>query len=164
MNAITQPATYATAAAAALQASARQAYRTVHTAGSAYAGVYARAVQTQDLVETMRHMVELALAAEHLAAMAADAEKAARAALAEQMAETGAAQIQTEAHTAFLSKRPAVVSIDQEELVPPSYWRQPEPVIDRKAVKRALENSEPVAGCSLIRPNEPTLTIRARKG
>jgi hypothetical protein len=79
------------------------------------------------------------------------------------MAETGATKIETDQHTAYLARKAAFVSIDQEDLVPVSYRRQPEPVIDRKAIKQAIEAGDAVPGCTIVRPNESQLCIKARK-
>ena len=111
----------------------------------------------------MKHTVDLILTAGHLSEMAAEAEKAARDILATQMAECGATTIQTDNHTAYLSRKPAFVSVDQPDLVPANYWVRPDPVLDRKAIKRALEGDDIVPGVSLVRPNESQLNIKARK-
>lgn len=154
---------YADAARIALQDAVRKAYRPVWDAGAAYSTAHINALKATDIVETMQHTVELILTVSHLAEMAAEAEKAARDILATQMAETGATTIQTNGHTAYLSRKPAFVSVDQSDLVPANYWVQPDPVIDRKAIKRVLEGDDVVPGATLIRPNESQLNIKARK-
>lgn len=151
-------------ATAAIHKAARVVYAPVHAAGVAYVKAHQAAMASTDLVETMQHTVALALAAEHLKEMATEAEKQARAVLCEQMTETGATTIQTDAHTAYISRKPAWVSIDQEDMLPPEYMRQPPPQIDKKAVKSAIEGGEDIPGCSLVRPNDYTLVIRAKKG
>ena len=154
---------YADQSRIALQDAVRRAYKPVWDAGAAYSDAHLQALKATDLVETMKHAVDLILTAGHLSEMAAEAEKTARAILAEHMAETGATTIQTDGHTAYLSKKPAFVSVDQSDLVPANYWVQPEPALDRKAIKRALEGNDLVPGATLIRPNESQLNIKARK-
>lgn len=154
---------YADTSRTALQDAIRKAYRPVWDAGAAYSNAHLQALKATDLVDTMRHTVDLILTASHLSEMAAEAEKAARDILATQMAECGASNIQTDGHTAYLARRAAFVSIDQEDLVPGNYWRQPDPVIDRKAVKQAIEAGDVVPGATVVRPNESTLCIKTRK-
>jgi hypothetical protein len=154
---------YADTARLALQDAVRDAYRPVWDAGAAYSNAYLAVGKSADIVEAMQHTVALILSAGHLSEMAAEAEKAARDILALQMAECGATTIQTDAHTAYLARKAAFVSIDQEALVPGNYWRQPDPVIDRKAIKQAIEAGDAVPGCTIVRPNEMTLAIKTRK-
>jgi hypothetical protein len=154
---------YADTARLALQDAVRDAYRPVWDAGAAYSNAYLAVGKSPDIVQAMQHTVALILSAGHLSEMAAEAEKAARDILATQMAETGATTIQTDAHTAYLSRKPAFVSVDQPNLVPSNYWVQPDPVLDRKAIKKALEGNDVVPGVTLIRPNESVLNIKARK-
>jgi Siphovirus Gp157 len=154
---------HADTARSALQDAVRKAYRPVWDAGAAYSNAYLQVGKASDIVDTMKHAVELILTAGHLSEMAAEAEKAARDILAAQMAEAGATTIQTDQHTAYLARKAAFVSVDQEDLVPSNYWRQPDPVIDRKAIKQAIEAGDAVSGCTIVRPNESTLCIKTRK-
>jgi Siphovirus Gp157 len=154
---------HADTARIALQDAVRRAYRPVWDAGAAYSDMYLQVGKAADVVETMQRTVSLILTAGYLAEMAAEAEKAARDILAAQMVETGASTIQTDGHTAYLAKKAAFVSIDQEDLVPDNYRRQPDPVIDRKAIKQAIEAGDAVPGCTIVRPNESVLCIKARK-
>jgi Siphovirus Gp157 len=154
---------YADTARLALQDAVRRAYRPVWDAGAAYSNAHLQALKATDIVDTMRCAVDLILSAGHLSEMAAEAEKAARDILALQMAECGATTIQTDAHTAYLARKAAFVSIDQEAIVPGNYWRQPDPVIDRKAIKQTIEAGDAVPGCTIVRPNESTLCIKTRK-
>jgi Siphovirus Gp157 len=154
---------YADQSRLALQDAVRRTYRPVWDAGAAYSNAYLQVGKSTDIVDTMQRAVELILTANHLSEMAAVAEKAARDILATQMAETGATTIQTDAHTAYLARKAAFVSVDQPELVPDGYMRQPDPVIDRKAIKQAIEAGDIVPGCTVVRPNESQLNIKARK-
>jgi hypothetical protein len=155
--------TFADTARTALQDAVRRAYRPVWDAGAAYSNAHIQALKATDIVDTMKHAVDLILSAGHLSEMAAEAERTARDILAAQMAECGATTIQTDNHTAYLSRKPAFVSVDQPDLVPANYWVQPDPVLDRKAIKRALEGDDIVPGVSLVRPNESQLNIKTRK-
>lgn len=155
---------YADQSRLALQDAVRKAYHPVWDAGAAYSNAHIAALKATDIVETMQCTVTLILTAGHLSEMAAEAEKTARDILATHMAETGATTIQTDQHTAYLSKKPAFVSIDQADMVPANYWVRPDPVLDRKAIKKALEGNDVVPGCTIVRPNEMTLNIKAKKG
>lgn len=153
---------YADDARSALQTAVRQAYKPVWEAGADYSNAYLQAVKATDVVETMQRMVELIMSAEHLAEVAAEAEKSARAILAEQMNDTGATQIQTDFHTAYLSKKAAYVAVDQPDLVPGDYMCIPEPAPDKRAIKAAIEGGEEVPGCTIVRPNEVQLNIKLK--
>lgn len=138
-------------------------YPAVHSAGVAYVKAYKDAIASDDLVDTMRNTVLAILAAEQLQAMAEEAQKSARAMLCAQMAETGATSIQTDSQTAYIARKAAWVSIDQEDLLPPDYMRQPPAAPDKKAIKAAIEGGEDVPGCTLVRPNDFSLVIRSKK-
>jgi hypothetical protein len=138
-------------------------YAPVYAAGGSFASAYLAAKEADDLVEALQQTVLLAVAAEHLREMAADAEKSVRAILAETMDSTGAAKIQTDTLTAYLSRKPTWVSVDQESMLPPEYMHQPPPTPDKKKIKAAIEAGEDVPGCNLVRPNDSTLVIRSKK-
>lgn len=140
----------------------RAVYKPVYAAGCAYAQAQKAATTATDLVEVMQATVGVILAAEHLKDMATEAEKSARDALAEQMDATGAAKIQTEHQTAYLSRKPAFVNIEQEDMVPAEYIRQPPPAPDKKAIKAAIDDGVLVPGCTLVVPNSQTLVIRRK--
>lgn len=140
---------------------AQATYGTTLAAGTAYAKAHGAAMQAADLVEAMQHVISLILAAEHLKDMATEAEKSLRSILSTTIAETGADDIVTMHHKAYLARKGAWVSVDQADLIPPAFMTAPIP--DKKAIKAALEAGDDVPGCSLVRPNEQTLAIRARK-
>jgi len=133
----------------------------VYGAGISYAKAQSQLIKSSDLIETMRHVLALIVAAEHLADMAAEASKSLRSVLAEQIAETGADDVVTMHHKAYLARKGAWVSVDQADMIPAAFMAPPIP--DKKAIKAALEVGEDVPGCSLVRPNEQTLVIRSRK-
>jgi hypothetical protein len=147
----------------AIHQALRKAYAPVFAAGAAFAKTQQAAIDATDVVDVMGRTVSVILAAEHLKEMATEAEKAARSVLASQMNETGATQIAADHHLAYLSRKAAFVSIDQEDLLPPDYMRQAEPAPDKKAIKQAIEAGEDVPGCTLVRPNELQLVIRSKK-
>lgn len=138
-------------------------YAPIHSAGRAYVKVYQAAALADDLVETMQQSVLLVIASEHLKEMASEAEKSLRSILSETMGDTGATTIETSGVKAYLSRKPAWVSIDQTDLVPQSFYTQPPPTIDRKAIKAAIEAGDDVPGCSLIKPNDTQLNLRSKK-
>lgn len=138
-------------------------YGPAHTAGGAYVKAYLSATAATDLVEAMQHTVLLVTAAEHLKDMATEAEKSIRSILAETMNDTGCTQIDAGSIKAHLSRKPTFVSIDQEEMLPAEFMHQPPPSPDKKKIKSAIEAGDDVPGCTLARPNEMQLNIRAKK-
>lgn len=156
------PKPAAHAATEALQAVMRSAYKPIWEAGSAYAAAHAKAVKATDIVETMQDMVSVILAAEHLNEVALEAAKATRAKLAEVMSDVGCPHVQVDNLLAYVSRKTAWVSVDQPDMLPAEYMRQPEPVIDKRAIKAAIEAGEDVPGCSLVRPNDVSLVIRQK--
>lgn len=147
----------------ALHRAARMSSTPVHTAGVAYAKARQEIVAATDLVEVMGRAVDLIVAAEQLARIAAEAEKEMRAILAQTMNDTGCPQVASAGQLAYVSRKPVWVSVDQTDLVPSEYMHQPAPSPDKKAIKAAIEAGEDVPGCSLVRPNEVTLAIRVKK-
>lgn len=152
----------ASQAGAALQGAAENAYREVYRAGSHLARAKGDVSTASDVVEVMSRLIDLVIAAEALHDAAENACKDLRAALSGQMFETGAASIHGTYHTAYLSKRPAFVSIDDEAAIPAEFVVQ-KPSIDKRAIGAAIKDGKPVAGASLLTPNEPVLVLRARK-
>ena len=140
---------------------ARAVYSPTYAAGAALARAQQELLATTDVVAAMGHTLALIIAAEHLADMASEAAKSLRATLAEQIAETGADDVVTMHHKAYLARKGAWVSIDQADMIPLAFMAPPIP--DKKAIKAALEAGEDVPGCSIVRPNEQTLVIRSRK-
>ena len=140
----------------------KASYAQIHSAGKAYAAAYQQAVDRADLVEAMGSMVEAILAAEQLQKAAAEAVKATRATLAASMADTGATQIATAHHLAYLARKPAVLVIDDSKEIPAEFLIQPPPVPDRKRIHEAIDAGQNVTGASIIIPNEMSLGIRSR--
>lgn len=138
-------------------------YAPVHAAGGFYVRAYKDATNADDLVDALQQTVLLAVAAEHLKEMAAEAEKSIRSILAETMNDTGCTQIDAGPIKAHLSRKPAFVSVDQENMLPPEYMHQPPPSPDKKKIRAAIEAGEDVPGCNLVRPNDSTLVIRSKK-
>ena len=140
---------------------ARAVYSPTYAAGAALARAQQELLATTDVVAAMGHTLALIIAAEHLADMASEAAKSLRATLAEQIAETGADDVVTMHHKAFLMRRPSFVSVDQIDMVPTEYMSEPIP--NKRAIKDALDKRQDVPGCSLVIPNQQSLVIRARK-
>ena len=155
-------ATHATAARDALQVAARAGYAPTHAAGAAYGTAYAALTRETDLVAAMGAMVDVIIAAEHLADVATEAAKTARAMLARTMDEVGCTQIVSGTLAAHLSKRPAYVVVDDPDAVPTTYMHQPPASPNKAAIKKAIEDGETVPGAALIRPNEQQLNIRSK--
>lgn len=145
----------------ALHRVARAVYSPTYAAGAALAKAQQELLAATDVVAAMGHTLALIVAAEHLTDMATEATKALRSILAGQIAETGADDVMTMHHKAFLMRRPSFVSVDQIDLVPVEYMSPPIP--NKRAIKDALDNGQDVPGCSLVIPNQQSLVIRARK-
>ena len=153
---------HASRAVDALHDAAKSAYAPTREAGVALHNAYKQATTTTDVVKALAAMVDLVLAAERLKDLAESAEKAARAAAAEWMEATGATTIQSAHHSAHLSRRPAYVVISDEAAIPGDYLVT-KTSIDKSAIKTAIGDGIEVPGASLIRPNEQTIVIKARK-
>ena len=156
-------ATHATAARDALQVAARAGYAPTHAAGAAYGTAYAALTRETDLVAAMSAMVDVIIAAEELEAAASAAVKAARAALAAEMQDTGATQIASGHHLAYLARKPAYVVVDDPDAVPTAFLHQPPALPNKAAIKKAVEAGHAVPGAALIIPNEMTLGIKGKK-
>jgi hypothetical protein len=154
--------TYANAAVEALHEAARKSYRGGFEAGTRFAQAHSAVAKATDVVEVMSRTIDLLAAAEAMHDQFDGAVKDIRATLAAQMSETGATTIQGKYHSAHLARRPAFVSIDNEELLPAEFIVQ-KPGIDKRAIAAAIKDGAQVPGASLLTPNEPVLVLKARK-
>lgn len=145
----------------ALHRALEGAYNPAVAAGTAFAKAWSVAKRTTDIEAAMSAAIDMVIAAEALEEAAWGAAKAAREALAQAIQETGAPEAVTMHHKAYLAKKAAWVSVDQPDMLPAWYWNAPTP--DKKAIKAAIEHGDDVPGCTLVRPNEQSLVIRARK-
>jgi hypothetical protein len=152
----------ADAAVAVLKAAAQASYKATFEAGSQFARAHTDVRQATDLVEALARSIDLLVAAEALHAEADAAVKALRATLSATMNDVGATTIQGTYHAAHLSRRPAFVSIDQEDLVPAEFSTT-KVVLDKRAIASAIKDGIAVPGASLLTPNEPVLVLKARK-
>jgi hypothetical protein len=152
----------ATAATQALQQAAANCYRSAFEAGSAFARQHTAVRQATDLVDTLARTIDLLVAAERLHEEADAAVKTLRATLATTMFDTGATTVQGTHHAAHLSRRPAFVSIESEDLIPAEFSTT-KVVVDKRAIASAIKDGIAVPGASLLTPNEPVLVLKARK-
>lgn len=136
-------------------------YGATYAAGAAFAQTQKEVANAPELDQVMSAALSLIVAAEGLKDAAEAAEKSARTALATAIQETGAPEVITLHHKAYMSSKAAFVSVEQPDMVPADFWNQPTP--NKKAIKEAIERGEDVPGCTLIRPNGQTLNIRSRK-
>lgn len=146
----------------ALQTAGREVYRLTFEAGNHFARRHSDLQATSDLVDTMARTIDLITAIEALHDATDAGVRSLRAVLSATMSETGAASIHGTHHTAYLSKRPAFVSIDDEQAIPPEFIIQT-PSIDKRALKAAMKDGAQIPGASLLTPNEPVLVLRSRK-
>lgn len=154
---------FATAAREALQRAVKDAYGLAHQGGVGFHRAAAEVAKADDILATMAQAISAITAAEELAEAADMAVKSMRAALAEQLAETGAEKVSNGYHTAYLSKRPASVAITEPAAIPREYWVQPPPAPDKRAIMRAINDGVDVPGAEKVVPNEPLLVIKSRQ-
>jgi hypothetical protein len=83
--------------------------------------------------------------------------------LSEQMQATGAPAAKGTHHNVHLSKKPQFVVVDDETLIPRSYYVQPPAALDKKAALKDLKAGTAIAGLSLGKPNSMTLVLTAQK-
>lgn len=153
---------HASEAVEGLLAAAQAAYGPAWQAGAAFAKAATAVSQASDVVDALQAMIDLLVHAEMLHDAADAAVKNIRAKLASTMQDVGATAVQGTNHAAHLSRRPAFLSIDDESLVPPEFYVQPPPQLDKRALKEALKSKQ-VPGASLATPNDMVLVLRARK-
>jgi hypothetical protein len=65
------------------------------------------------------------------------------------MENTGKDKIKTDIGTVSRRKSPASVTIDKPNQIPPEFWYQPEPLLDKRAVIDALKQGTEVPGAEL---------------
>lgn len=84
-----------------------------------------------------------------------------REACASAMSELGYTKLACEDMTVTLRQASRKVDVQDEGQVPPAYWRQPAPVLDRKGLGDALKAGVEVSGARLV-DGAPSLTVRVR--
>jgi hypothetical protein len=145
---------------ALLQALA-EAFGPTVTAGADLFAAKKAVMAADDIEPAMQGALTMLLAMERLKDAATEAEKSIRTALSAAIQDTGAPEVITLHHKAYLSRKAAWVSVDQQDMVPPEFFNPPTP--DKKAIKAAIEAGQDVPGCSIVRPNDTSLVVRSRK-
>jgi hypothetical protein len=145
-----------------LQTAAAECYRSAFEAGSQFAARHTAVRQATDIVEVLSRVIDMLVAAERLHDEADAAVKTLRATLATTMSDTGATTVQGTHHAAHLSRRPAFVSIESEDLIPAEFSTT-KVVVDKRAIASAIKDGIAVPGASLLTPNEPVLVLKAKK-
>lgn len=72
--------------------------------------------------------------------------------LKEQMARTGITRIESPYFVLAIQNNPPKVIVDSESMIPTQFWTQappPPPVIDKKAIAKAIKEGEDCSGCHL---------------
>lgn len=154
---------HADAALTVLLDLAESRYPAIREAVVAYSMAHNRLMGKDDLVDGLREFVQLLMATEQLRDLVKAMADDARNKLAEVMDETGAGRIDTEHHTASISRRIGRVTVTNEGDLPAVYWTQSKPVPDKDLIGRALKNQVPVPGAMLLDNGSPTLTLRSKK-
>ena len=147
----------------ALRTLAISLYPAMHHAAGQYGRAHSAINTAPDVMDAMQASVSLILAAEALAETAEETAKKLRAALTEQIIETGAVGVRTEHHTAFTQESSGSVYVTDPDLVPKEFWRHPPPAPDKIAIGKELRAGRLVAGTTLSNPGRPTLVIKPRK-
>ena len=135
------------------------AYAGTMRAGQDYARANKEALAQDDVMACFQRMAHTILAAEHLQQQAERAVKDLRMCMSAMLMDSGAVKITDGAVTAYLAKRPAFVSIDEEARVPREFFAAPPPKPDLSAIKKALHGGVEVPGASLVVPNEMSLRL-----
>jgi hypothetical protein len=65
------------------------------------------------------------------------------------MVNTGRVKFRTDLHNYFIQKNPPALFVERETDIPPEFFIQPPPVLDRSAVRDALKAGTDVPGASL---------------
>ncbi|HEY2617833.1 MAG TPA: siphovirus Gp157 family protein [Acetobacteraceae bacterium] len=152
--------THASAAVVALQGAAEAAYRPVAVAGRGFAQARTDLARADDVEAALQAMIGVVVAAEAIHKAADQAVKQVKAALAEQITETGAGTVRNERHIAYLQKRSDYLDVPDEAAVPEQFTRR---AIDTPALKTALAGGLQVNWARLMPNPEQTLVIRTRK-
>ena len=153
----------ASEAVKALQATASNAYRATHIAGSHYAGANRGVEEADDVVKALSCTIDLLVAAEALQKASDDAVAMLRRTLGEVMSDTGATQIKGLHHTAQLARKPAFLTVENEATIPEQFWVQPPKTVDKRLLKSALKDGLLIEGVNLVTPNEMQLRIVSNK-
>ncbi len=143
---------------ALLQDAGRDALGPIKLAVTRTKAPYGALLADTDIVAAMRSTTELIVALEALHD-AADP-RALRETLAQQMAETGATQIDCQHHVVSLTAAARKVLVTDAAAVPLEYLTQPAP--DKRLLAAALKRG-PVAGAELGNGGEQHLRITAKK-
>jgi hypothetical protein len=123
MNAITRPQPHAAAAAAGLRDALTASNAQLRDAVTAYRSAWATLTVSTDLVDAMRAVGELTLAAEAITAAAKHVEATARTALANCMSDTGCPAVALADHTVHLGTKAERVDIEDEQAIPAELMR-----------------------------------------
>ena len=143
----------------ALRKVAREEYKSVYQAGKDFAATSTKFLEENDLEDAMNATAHMIRAVEFLEEQAKTAAKNLREVLCAQMLETGGTTIEQ----AHLSRKPKFVNVMDRKQIPAEYWTTPEPEVDMKRIKKALEDGVLVPECSLVTPNAMTLNIKKAK-
>jgi Siphovirus Gp157 len=160
MNVIAKPQSHADAAATTLRRALAASHAPLREAVASYRTAYAGLTAGVDLLDVLRAVGGLVLAAEAIVAASKQVETTARDALASCMAETGCPAVALGSHTVHLSTKPARVDIADEQAIPPELLRQPPPAPDKVAIGKLLRAGAAVPGARLVGNREPVCVFK----
>lgn len=138
-------------------------YERLRDAAGAYGRAYSSLAKSDDLTDTLRHSVNLLVAAEALGSEADNAALALRTKLAETMAETGATTVRSQRHSAHVSTKPDRVHVFNLEEIPDELMMRPPPRPDLSRIREIIRNGKPVPGVAMVGNGEPILRIVPNK-
>jgi hypothetical protein len=154
---------YAETLAATLKAAAQDTYRATFEAGSSFGRAHGALRNAEDLVDVLARAIDLTVAAEALHNEADLAVKHLRTALAEAMEASGATTVQGAHHSAHLARKPAFLSVADDAIIPPQFYVQPPPALDKRLLISAIKDGLALPGISLSTPNQMSLVIKTKK-
>lgn len=74
------------------------------------------------------------------------------------MLRAGKDKVKTATFSLNIQNNPESVDVTDQSMIPPQFWKQPEPVLDKQAIKDALKANLPVPGAQL----KQTQSLRIR--
>jgi hypothetical protein len=74
------------------------------------------------------------------------------------MRRAGKEKVKTALYSLNIQNNPESVEVTEQTMIPPQFWKQPDPVLDKQAIKDSLKANLPVPGAQL----KQTQSLRIR--
>jgi hypothetical protein len=153
---------HADAAATALRTAVTAAHGPLRDAVTAYRTASAALAPDADLLDVLRAVGGIVLAAEAIVAAGKQLETAARTALASCMSETGCPAVALASHVVHLGTKPDRVDVEDESAIPRELLRQPPAAPDKVAIGKLLRAGAAVPGARLVGNQEPVCVFKGK--